>query len=176
MTDQQLFGYILRWAPIAVVLFAATQLAKRRREVDAAGNPTLRMWSTCFIGMMAGLFWLWTTWTHVDGTYYQRYPDDKIVDLFFCVSSFLLGAWGYCYKITLTSNAITRRYLPLFTRVYPLESVENVEPIAQGNAKILLTDGRKITVLPFFSGRPHFLEELGTLLSQRLGTKDLSHK
>jgi hypothetical protein len=176
MTDQQLFGYILRWVPIAVVLFAATQLAKRRREVDSAGNPTLRMWSTCFIGIMAGFFWLWTTWKHVGGPYYQRYPDDKAVDVFFCVSSFLLGAWGYCYKITLTSNAITRRYLPLLTRVYPLESVEKVEPMAKDNAKILLSDGRKITVLPLFSGRPHFLEKLGTLLSQQLGTKKLSQK
>jgi hypothetical protein len=129
MTDQQLFGYILRWVPVAVVLFVSQQLAKRKREVDSDGYPCLRLWGPCFLGLMVGFFCLWMTLKYLDDPFYQRHPENTAVNVFFCVSSFLFGAWSYCYAITLTSTAITRRYLPLL------------------------------------SGRPYFLEKLGTALN-----------
>jgi hypothetical protein len=160
-------GTILQIVALAVVLLASVQWAKRKREVDSAGNPTLRMWSNCFLGLMAGIFWLWVMVKNLSDPFHQRYPENTAVEAFFCVFSFLIGAWGYCYKITLTNTAITRRYLPWLTRVCPIEGVESVESTNAGSAIIRLRDGRKIGVMPLLSGRPFFLQNLGKLLSGR---------
>jgi hypothetical protein len=167
MTNQQFFSYILRFVPVAVVALVAGRLAKRKREVDSAGNPTLRMWGNYFIGITVGFFFLWMTMKCHADPFWRRYPKNTAVLLFFCVSSFVMGAWCYYYKITLTDKAITRRYLPWLTRVYPIERIEAVESTTTGNAVIRLRDGRRIGITPSFSGRPFFLESLSTLLSRR---------
>lgn len=160
-------AFISQFVLFALLALGASRLTQRKREVDSAGNPTLRFWSTCFLGLMSGFFFFWVTLKNLGDPFHQRHPENTAVEAFFCVFGFMVAAWGYCYKITLTSTVISLRYLPFLTRVYPLESVDKVEPMAKGNARILLSDGRKITVVPFFSGRPYFLENLGKLLGRR---------
>jgi hypothetical protein len=157
-------GSILQLVSLAVVVLASNQLAKRKREVDSDGNPTLRNWSTCFLGFMAAIFFLWMTLKNLGDPFHQRYPENTAVEMFFCVFGFSVAAWGYYCKITLTRTAITCRYLPFLTRVYLIESVESVESKTERDAVIRLSDGRKIAVVPFYSGGPYFLENLGLFL------------
>jgi hypothetical protein len=160
-------AFITQVVLLALLALGASQLTQQKREVDSAGNPTLRFWGTCLLGLMSGFFFLWIVLKNLGDPFHQRHPENTAVEEFFCVFGFVVAAWGYCYKITLTNAAIILRYLPFLTRVYPLDSVDKVEPMAKGSARILLSNGRKITVVPFFSGRPHFLESLGKLLNRR---------
>jgi hypothetical protein len=152
---------------ISLALVFLASLARRDREVDSAGNPSVRFWSACFLGVTGGCFFLWVTLKNLGDPFHQRYPENTAVEAFFCVFGFLLFAWGFCYKITLTATAITVRYLPFVTRVYPIAGVDAVKSISKRGAVIRFRDGRKIPVMALFSGTPFFLENLGTLLSRR---------
>jgi hypothetical protein len=158
---------ILQIVSLAGVVLVSNRLTKRKREVDSDGNPTLRLWGNCFIGLMLGIFFLWITLKNLSNPFYQRYPENTAVGAFFCVLGFLCAAWGYFCKITLTRSAITYQYLPFLTRVYPVKSVESVESQAINSAVIRFSDGRKIAVLPLYSGRDHFLETLATFIAGR---------
>jgi hypothetical protein len=162
MTSSFISSFVL----FAFLALGSSQLTQRKREVDSAGNPTLRMWGLCFIGLLSGFFWLWITLKNLRDPFHQRYPENTAVEAFFCVFGFLVGGLGYCWKITVTKTAITYRLLPFLTRVYPIESIETIESKTKGSAVIRLLGGRKIPVVPFYSGRPYFLDNLRKLIGR----------
>ena len=133
-------AFIQPFITLALVYLAT--LARRDREVDSAGNACVRFWSACFLGIVAGCFFLWVTLKNRGDPFHQRHPENTAVEAFFCMFGFLLFAWGYCYQITLTATAITVRYLPLVTRVYPIADVESVKSISKRGAVIRFRNGR----------------------------------
>src|SRR5579862_4541293 len=138
MRSHSTFGWLSAFiAPfIGWALIWLTNLAKRDREVDSAGNPSLRMWSTCVLGVIGGCLFLWFTLKHLGDPFYQRHPENIGVDVFFCVFGFLVAAWGCYSNITLTDTAITARYLPFIKRVYPIADVKAVDPLGKDTATI----------------------------------------
>ena len=150
---------------ITIVLVLLTSLVKRDREVDPAGNPTLRVWSVCLIGGALSLFFLWMTLKHLHDPFYIRNPE-RYIEASFCAFGMLVFGYSLFYKVTLTTTAIEVWYLPFLTRVYPIAGVE-IKSMSKASAMVHFRNGQRLLVSRLYSGGPFFLENLRTLVSQR---------
>ena len=164
-------GNIMRhFLPIiifGVVLMITLNFLKRDREVDAAGNPTVRMWGPCVLFLLVAGFFLWRTLHHLEEPFFQQYRENSYVDAVFVIVGLLAAVWNYYFKITLTPVGIEYRVL-FATKLYSLPSVVNVPRNDRGRGGIQLSEGGKIALPSVASGVPYFLKSLAAQVDAKV--------
>jgi hypothetical protein len=143
---------------LALVILAA--LARRDRETDVEGNPSLRFWSGCVLCWAAGAFFLYEAIANLHDLFHQRYPENTVVEASLSLLSFLGGLWCYFIRITLMSKMIEVRYPLMSHPTYAIADVDRIDHLGRNNDVVQMKNGRRILIIPLLSGRPHFLEAL----------------
>jgi hypothetical protein len=153
-----------RYIPILifiVVLIGTLTFLKRDREVDAAGDPTIRMWGPSVLFLLVVVFFLWRTFHDLTDPLLQKHPENALVDVLFILVGLIATLWNYVFTVSLKAGGV--EYRVLFQRKsYPLTSVINISRPKRGSIAVQLLGGGKITLPSVASGVPYFIDSLST--------------
>src|ERR1700684_2604332 len=96
-------------------------LITRRREVDANGNPTLRLWGWCALATAVGVFCAWKGIVIARNVSCDSCPHDPVAAVGLSVFSFAASACFFCVRITLLPDRIEYTSFPFLTASFPLK-------------------------------------------------------
>jgi hypothetical protein len=162
---------MLTYVPLLIAVIAFPVLLhaiKRHKEVDEEGNPVLRLFGPALVLAFCGVVAL----LDAIGVIQLLRPPARSVDLAFAGVTFIVGAWFFFSKATLTNGAICLSMWPM-SSTYSLDKIVSVDTFGKDSKKgtlgavVKLSDGRKFGVLPFASGQKYFLEQLAIRIGER---------
>lgn len=149
---------MLKQLSIFIVIVGVLFLLERKREVDGQGNPVMRIWGLGVLLVGFACVPGWDVIVALSGP--AGMPEDVLTSAVLSMLSLAAGAFSFYYRITLFGDRIEVRYLPFLTNKYPLRDMLPSSMNKNDCGHFRFSNGRKIDIVAFFSGRRHFIGAL----------------